>query len=234
MVAVGLWIEGETTIGQRLVTGGVAMEVICAWWVLIATRKLQNILETEFETLRLETAEANRRAAEAVTRGKEAEARAAEANEKAEHERLERLKIERQIAPRAISPEQHKSIVDQLLAYRPDVPVGVFAAKQNAEIMSFSNSLIWALSEAKWPVSAGVKEDQYRAVVGVVIEVRANADSKDWVRAEALAAVLRGQQIDVFGPNVMEIRGGYSFRGSLEVIEMSPIHVIVGEKVLSL
>ncbi len=65
MVGVGLWIEGETIIGQRLVTGGVAMEVFCAWWVLVASRKLQNILETEFETLRLETAEAKRRQAQA-------------------------------------------------------------------------------------------------------------------------------------------------------------------------
>ena len=45
MVGVGLWVEGETSIGQRLVTGGVALEVICAWWVLVSSRKLQNILE---------------------------------------------------------------------------------------------------------------------------------------------------------------------------------------------
>jgi hypothetical protein len=61
MVGVGLWIEGESTIGQRLVTGGVAMEVICAWWVLIASRKLQNILETEFGELRLKATEAELR-----------------------------------------------------------------------------------------------------------------------------------------------------------------------------
>ncbi len=107
MVGVGLWIEGETSIGQRLVTGGVAMEVICAWWVLVASRKLQNILETEFEALRLETAQANQRASEAVTRGEEANARAAEANLE-----LARIKL-----PRMLIDEQQRRLTEEMRAY---------------------------------------------------------------------------------------------------------------------
>ncbi len=62
LVGVGLWLEGETTIGQRLVIGGVAIEVFAAWWVLVASRKLQNALESELEILRLKAAQLNEHA----------------------------------------------------------------------------------------------------------------------------------------------------------------------------
>jgi len=59
--------------------------------VLIASRKLQSLLETDLEEMRLETAHAHERAEEAVRR-------AAEANERAERERLARIQIEQRLA----------------------------------------------------------------------------------------------------------------------------------------
>jgi hypothetical protein len=144
MVGVGLWVEGETSVGQRLVTSGVAMEVICAWWVLVASRKLQNILETEFETLRLETASANERAAESGRI-------AATAN--LEIARLT-LELERLTAPRIIAQREQvigdlRSIVAELIPYG-SLRVEIFTLDNDDEVVRLRDQLIDVLQQAGW------------------------------------------------------------------------------------
>jgi hypothetical protein len=129
MVGVGLWIEGETTIGQRLVTGGVAMEVICAWWVLVASRKLQNILETEFEKLRLETAEAKR----------------AQAQAELDLEQLRAIVLWRHIA------------ADKFLAVLYGRPkprnTEIVYLRDDPEVWSLANEVFTLLHKADWPAT---------------------------------------------------------------------------------
>ncbi len=129
MVGVGLWVEGETSIGQRLVTGCVALEVICAWWVLVSSRKLQNILEREFETLRLETAQAKQKQAEAELH-------------------LGRLK--EQVAWRHIPADEFvKALQDGPKARM----VNVLYLRDDPECWSLAMEFIDVLSKASWPFS---------------------------------------------------------------------------------
>jgi hypothetical protein len=138
MVGVGLWIEGESTFGQRLVTGGVAMEVICAWWVLIASRKLQNILETEFAKVRLETANANQRAAEAEKHAAEAQLE------------LERFRAPRIIQNRDEVVSELKAVLDPMSANA--IRVEIFTVDNDDEVIRLRDQFIDLLQQAGWRV----------------------------------------------------------------------------------
>jgi hypothetical protein len=129
MVGVGLWIEGETSIGQRLVTGGVAMEVFCAWWVLVASRKLQNILETEFETLRRETAEARRRQAQAE---------------------LDLAELRVKVIWRHIVADKFLSVLQG--SPKPTTTAIVYP-RDDPESWSLANEVFTLLHKAEWPVT---------------------------------------------------------------------------------
>ncbi len=190
MVGVGLWVEGETTIGQRLVIGGVAMEVICAWWVLVASRKLQNILETEFERLRLVTAEAVTRGEEAKRAAAEATARAAEANEKAEHERLERRKIEKKLAPRAFNSFQRETMLKQLKLVGEWATADLIAVAGTEEANGIAHQIWRLLADAGWKVAANPALRIDRIPTGILVE----SDPKDFGApniATSLAQTLR-------------------------------------------
>ena len=210
MVGVGLWIEGETTVGQRLVTGGVAMEVICAWWVLIASRKLQNILETEFETLRLETARANERAEKAASAVAESNRLVAEAN--LEVARLT-LEIEKMRAPRVFTPEQRANLVAQLKL--PRVPdwmrewgVEVIIDNDDQEARSFGEQLSADLKRANWNVRTQPNPNRL-AMTGVVIEMNAGFSERLMTHADKLVAALRSEGISVNDPNVFNTNDLY-------------------------
>jgi len=65
LVAAGLWLEGWKGFGAKLVIVGVAIEVFVSGWVLLASRKLQALQERELEVMRLETAQAKQKQADA-------------------------------------------------------------------------------------------------------------------------------------------------------------------------
>ena len=173
MVGIGLWIEGEATIGERLVTGGVAAEVICAWWVLVASRKLQNILEREFETLRLETAQVNERAAEA-------DRHAAEANEKAEHERFERLQLEKRLEWRSLSGEQQELVSAKFQTFAGH-RIDIFMTSADGETVNLANTLRMVMLEA------GLTAYMYQTVAPVfpVMGIMIEYDSRDTFASQA-------------------------------------------------
>jgi hypothetical protein len=59
LVIGGLYIEGLPALGSELVIAGVVIEVAFGWCVLVVSRKLQAILETEIARLKNETAQLN-------------------------------------------------------------------------------------------------------------------------------------------------------------------------------
>ena len=88
------WIEEALhDVGESLVIAGVAIETLTNAGLILAARKLQAIHERELESMRLETAQANARAAEASLA-------------------LEKLKT-----PRTLTLEQREPITHAMRAY---------------------------------------------------------------------------------------------------------------------
>lgn len=218
LVVLGLmlesdWATGWRTLGAAAVIVGVAVETLLDGGILLASHKLEMLHNQELEAMRLETAQANDRAAEA--------------NEKAEHERLERMKIEERIAPRTLSAKQWESIASKLRWSRPEREVPVFASKNDAEIMRFANSLGKALQIANWPIVGGVKSYFDRIPIGVWIEYRDIADATDMARANLLVEVLRDEGIEVSGPRAAEL--GFTASTSGDALNL-PVQILIGEK----
>lgn len=180
MVGIGLWIEGEATIGQRLVTGGVAMEVFCAWWVLVASRKLQNILEEQFETLRLETAEANQRA-------EEARRASAEADEKTEKLRAENLALQNILKPRQMGLTAKNA--GQLTVFS-GTPV-LIQSVPDFEAMKLAFNMQWVLQQLGWKLPQSV-ETMQTGIGSMNINEGLRIYSKGWSNARGLPRVEPG------------------------------------------
>jgi len=182
MVAVGLWVEGETTIGQRLVVGGVAMEVVCAWWVLIASRKLQNILETGLETLRLEAANANARAAEAM---------------------LELSRIERRLELRSLTPQEQERIANKIVFWKVSQIAVVNARADDSEVQDFLTQLTRILAEAGWHPIVIKDTNVSRGLIGLLVIANEKAGphvSENVLAARTLVEALSESGIFTQGP----------------------------------
>ena len=81
----------------------------------------------------------------------EANARAAEANEKAEKERLERIRLEEDLAWRRLSKEQQQIIVSQVAKFSGQI-VSLWYAQGDKEAETFAWELASALNSAGWKV----------------------------------------------------------------------------------
>jgi hypothetical protein len=225
LVVAGLvfedWVATFRISGEVAVIVGVMIEGLADGGIFLAAGRLRLIQDAELERMRLETAQANARAAEANQR-------AAEADAKTEKERVERMKIEEKIAWRTLSLKQWESIASKLRWNRPKNSVPIWASRNDAEIMSFANSLGNALQIANWPITGGRKSYFDRIVVGVWIEYRQDADATDMDRANLLVEVLRAEGIDVSGPRPSE---NEKFTADFSNFDpTSPVQILVGEK----
>jgi len=217
VVAIGLVGESlSVPHAGDVVTLGVLGEFILHWFHVRASKRSEEVADKEAEAARGAIADAN--------------ARAAEANEKAERERLERMKIEARLAWRRFSPEQIGSIASKLNAFRPE-RVAVFRSKLEPEIASFAGQITSALEDAGWNVGLATKTDFDRIVVGVLVEL----DSKDGIFSQdvafgavALVEALHAEGVLVYGPAPLQ-RVGFSAQcneGDLE----APLQIMVGTK----
>jgi|SRR5581483_25631 len=114
---------------------------------VIANRPLKKLLASEAEQERQEAEHKRLELQSEIARAQEA---AAVANQRAEQERLARLRIEERLAARRISPEQLRDLVQALKPYANSTVVvdrlGDFEARQ------FADELIKAFSAARWSV----------------------------------------------------------------------------------
>lgn len=101
------------------------------------------------EALRIFQAESQERIALANASAAEANARAAEAIEKAEQERLARVKIEERIAWRRLSKDQQAKIGSQLRRFSGET-TSVWFNQGDIEGSTFASDIASALKEAQW------------------------------------------------------------------------------------
>jgi hypothetical protein len=113
------WSALKPIIGGILVTAGVAGELAIQFRAAGVETKLRNATAEVFGTLDKEAGEARKAAADIVGKYKDVDLAIADANARAkaaealaETERLERTKLEAQIAPRRLTPTQRKAIAE--------------------------------------------------------------------------------------------------------------------------
>lgn len=137
-VFVVIGVAGESVFGIR------------TWW---NTRKLHEVERQLDQVRQAEIAEMNRQAGEAFERAGNAEENVAGANERAakaeqsaaeanratEQERIARLKIESQIAPRRISGAQEEAM--KKLLKLGDPRISLFVTTGNPEVADFASDL---------------------------------------------------------------------------------------------
>ena len=143
-----------------------------------------------------ETARALESAAQAGERAAEADARAAEANHKAEQERLARLKIEAQLAPRSLSASQQSAIIARIIPFAP-TQFEFVSYQDDQEIHGWVLTLVQTLLAAGWRGSPAREMLFGGLVVGVVVEFAPNMSDELGQAAHTLAEALNAESIAV-------------------------------------
>ena len=116
---------------------------------VVANRPLKRMLEHERLELEARVAEAQRGSDEANAQAALAKERAAQANERAEQERLARIRIEERLAGRHISSEDHRKFVGVLKEHPGTVD---FTKIGDLEAGKFADEILRIFQEAKWKV----------------------------------------------------------------------------------
>jgi hypothetical protein len=111
----------------------------------------ESYLKKDIGLLNREAAKADERSLVLEKSIADANAKAAQANERAESERLARVKIEQQIAPRRLSGEQRQKLL-AALATPPTTTVIVKSRLLDPEGADLANGIALTLQEAKWKV----------------------------------------------------------------------------------
>jgi len=134
----------------------------------------------------------------------------AEANEKAEHERLERLKIEERLAHRVISEEAQDRIAKELAGYATRYPmrprVTIFRSANESEAVNFTQQVVATFHKARWnviepPDSANVVE------MGILIGIKPLAHTDFWEQAHAVIEAFSREGIAIRGPFQLDAKG---------------------------
>ncbi|MCK6454639.1 MAG: hypothetical protein L6R19_27915 [Alphaproteobacteria bacterium] len=113
-----------------------------------------------------------------------ANARAAEANQKAELERLERIKLEARVSPRRLSGEQSSKMATVLSAATPQ-PIAVVSRLFDPEGKDFADDLASVLKNSGWDVQRFVNWTQSER--GVFIAMVGQSEFPQSVRPLAAA-----------------------------------------------
>jgi hypothetical protein len=194
------------------------------------------IAEANKQTASLEkdAAEARRDLAAAI-------ARAAEANQKAEAERLERLKLELPIAPQDLAGQPRSELVALFRSFgAQSVDVFAYPEGSSPDTHSFAQTMIAVFTEAGWRARYWTTIGGAGVVTGVAVATRQGSD--EYIESAANSIVLGLRHWDFaasrwdqhFTTNdAKEIPGTASVSGpTWDANDVAPIRVFVGTKPL--
>lgn len=141
---------------------------------------------------------ANERASQAYERAAHAEKEAAKFNETAEREKLARLQLEARLAPRSITVEQQRKIIEKLHPLGSPQKIDFFTYPNNGEILHIAEQVAWALQAAGWTIK-GIQPLGGGRVSGILIEFDPHDESAH-ARATALFSALADCGLHIEGP----------------------------------
>jgi len=153
---------------------GLIVGVISTFFIVVTG----NIKEKHF---RLEIAESNKQAAEA--------------NQKAESERLARLKIEEKIAPRGLSPAQFGNLRNKLIEFA-STPIDVCVFPEgSSDIIPLSHEILHVLQAAKWDALMFTAIGSGANVMGIWVSISNRSDITVKSAAKLLISALNSEGI---------------------------------------
>jgi hypothetical protein len=222
------WIERGSAIALFLVAIGVAYEFAANRFERPLRKQIDAAREEEItrlqnDTARLakEVAEANARVAEAEARVEEARRAAAEANQKAEHERLERLKIQKKLAPRVLNDLQHDTLIKFFKLVAEGANADICSCTGTPEVAGITTQPLRLLSASGWTITLQPWLRSDRAVVGILIESDP-ADTASVIIADGLTQLLRNPG------ELLTVHERMTNRGQFD----APIRITVGTQPL--
>lgn len=168
-----------------------------------------------------------------------AAARAAEANQKAEAERLERLKPELQTGPQDLAGQSRSELVALFRSFGvQSVDVFAYAEGSSPDTHSFAQTMIAVFTEAGWRARYWTTIGGAGVVTGVVVATRQGSD--EYIESAANSIVLGLRHWDFaasrwdqhFTTNdAKEIPGAAGVSGpTWDANDVAPIRVFVGTK----
>jgi hypothetical protein len=172
------------------------------------------ILEKETKTLTAEIAHANERAAEA--------------NKIAEGERLARIKIEAELAPRSISTEQMSGLTSRLKQYA-GISIDILQIGESPEITHFRSLIETPLRAAGFDVftTTAVGSGSF---VGLSVGVFVDASESDKMAASALLSSLNAEGISAAYDGTFKRDNWPGFTMAPPGANKAPIRIYVGSK----
>jgi hypothetical protein len=150
--------------------------------------------------------------------------RTAELEQTAEHERLERIKIEERIAPRRIDSEQQLALMSTLSAFSGHNALMFFST--DIEPTTFARALANVLKAAGWTVEEVPGILFGAPVQGVVVQVHAGATAIAMAAANALVDALKRQRFTVSGPISVAPNTG----DPMNISQTAELAIVVGSK----
>jgi len=187
LVVAGLvfedWVATFRISGEVAVIVGVMIEGLADGGIFLAAGKVRLIQDAELEQMRLETAQAN--------------ARAAEAN-------LELARIERRFAPRELSAEEKKRIAAKLGECAPHAVTIIEARYDDPEAKDFVVALLLTFNDAGWTPNVTADPQHFsrsmRGLLVMVNEDEASGETQRTRAADCLVNALLTEGIFARGP----------------------------------
>jgi hypothetical protein len=166
--------------------------------------------EAEKTALEAAIAAANCRADEASAKAAASDLKAAEASRLAETERLERIKIQERLEPRRLTADQQLELTKKLSRFAGTQALVYWTS--GAETATIGRTIGTVLHASGWAVNMSSGTGS-RPLSGIVIETLGERDQPISEAATFLAALLRSEKLDVYGPAQVPYRGANTGAG---------------------
>jgi hypothetical protein len=176
-----------------------------------------------------------RELAEQTRQTESAKAVAAEANQKAEEEKLARVRLEAKLAPRSMTAREQKELSDKLRPFA-GILVDIFVIPTGtADTVPLSRSIVSILNDAQWQIRDLRTANGGQFFVGVIVGRAAGTPSVD-VAAIALVDGLNAVNIDAAVGPLFLGEGSWMTSGpglrqrALLTTPPAPISITIGTK----
>ena len=155
----------------------------------------------------------------------------AEANQKAEEERLARVKIEERLAPRSITPQQVQKLVEAISEFS-GTDAAVMVAGETQEIGGVAKAVVAMLRIARWKSDSWIWTG-IGPFVGINVAVKPAASQAEENAAEALVKALHEAGLEAqrftWPPANWDSFGGM-LNGPPQWDKAAPIRIVIGAK----
>jgi len=224
----------NTVMILALVFAAIAAIAVVVTTRIVITRAKQlsdvqdKLIRAKDAQLAIDLREKDKKIADAVERSAEANVRAAEANEKAEKERLARVKIEEKLAPRSLTPDQIAGLSKKLKPYA-GISIDILQLGETPEITNFRSLIESPLRMAGLRVLTSTASGSF---VGLSVGVVVDANDSEKIAAAALLSAFNMEGITALNEGMVkrEAWPGLVMAPTGETVNKAPIRIYIGSK----